>query len=95
VAVRIDGRPRQRLVAYSAATARSAPGRRPRPKFLEAAAARLDRLADRITPAERKRIDRTLTTRVKRPTRREIATEERQFGQMVAAIRALRGRAAQ
>jgi hypothetical protein len=77
---RVDGQPRQRVVAYLGAI-REARARDPELpdlqfRFWTQVSARLDRLANRLSPEQRAAIEARLAERVSRPTAEEAAAAE-------------------
>jgi hypothetical protein len=79
---RVDGAPRQQLIAYLGSYserrfARDDTGAFWRDRFLSEIADRLNRLGNRITPIERKKLDKDIAARVGRPTKREVAAAKR------------------
>jgi hypothetical protein len=89
---RVDGKPRQQLIAYlgSYSEQRFARDTGPfwRAQFLDEIAERLDRLSNRITPAERKRLDKDIAARVGRPTKSEVAAAQRRRDAILGAFKA-------
>ena len=68
-AVRVDGRPRQKHVAVLASIYERERGHAlAQAEFWERVAARLDRLGNRMTAAERKHVETMLARKVARPT---------------------------
>jgi hypothetical protein len=71
--VRVDGRPRQRHVAFLGSFLdRSDFGPRSRVWFWDNVNARLDRLGSRLSPQDRKKVEEAIARKVKRPTPEEI-----------------------
>jgi hypothetical protein len=88
--VRIDGKPRQRHVAYLAGISEKGVehvGRRLR--FWREVDERLHDLSNRLTAAERKRITAIVAARVPRPSEAEAVRCDREFAESIARIRSL------
>ena len=78
--VHVDGRPRQRHIAYlSGITERDAQSIGARNRFWGEVDKRLHGLSNRLTTQERERIVSALAVRVRRPTSVETERSEREF----------------
>jgi len=85
--VRVDGKPQQRHIAYLGSIADSAP-LMVRIRFWDKITERLDRLADRLSTAEHKKIEKALSARVPRPTAAQRKQNEARKAKIAAGLEA-------
>jgi hypothetical protein len=96
--VRVDGKPRQRHVAFLGSYVEH--HRSPagdclcRAEFWDTVSACLDRLHNRISAVDRKKIEAAIAKVQKRPTAKQREIAERQSAKVVARVRARFGLAA-
>jgi hypothetical protein len=90
--VRVNGKPRQSLVAYLGSfSTRQAKSSAQRVYTWEHMLERLDRLSNRITPKDRKKIEAAIASKLgPRPTKRERTAAHRGAARIVTAFKAKR-----
>jgi hypothetical protein len=81
--VRIDGKPRQRHIAYLGGYYEN-DGIGDREEFWKTVTAHLDRLG--LSPAERKKIEADIARKIPRPTKRQLADAERRANKLRATF---------
>jgi hypothetical protein len=82
--VRVDGAPVQRHIAYLGGITESAiKVMAQRCHYWDEASEKLDRLGNRITPADRERIEAAIAEKVPRPTRDEYMDQARRSAQSI------------
>ena len=88
--VRVNGKPQQKHVAYLCSfSTRQAKIPAQRVYTWEAMLYRLDRLSNRITPKDRKKIETAIASKLgPRPTKRERAAVHRNAARIMAAFKA-------
>jgi hypothetical protein len=88
--VRVDGKPQQKHVAYLGSfSTRQAASQAQRVYTWEHMLERLDRLSNRITPKDRKKIEAVIASKLgPRPTKRERTAVHRNAARILAAVKA-------